>query len=186
VQKAMVQKYVDAFKATQESIRMGQTPDIVVDNQSPGSSVFLKSVTMRFKGFVAIERGEVIGVTPLLPIGVTKNIIIPLSEHVDGKALLAYFYKDNGDGVFDARKDEYVSEKGNRVYREFDITTKRNLRNAYYSNNLDERGSATIILKEQPAGNKIEYVYSGQSSKYFIAIFKDKNGLPVNLLAIIC
>ncbi len=171
-QKALVK----AIEATKESIRMNGTPDIAVDNQPPGNSVLLKSINMKFKGFVAIERSNVIGVTPLLPIGVTKNIRIPLSEHVDGTSLLAYFYKDNGDGVFDARKDGYVNEQRNRVFREFEITTKRDLKNSYYSNTLNDNGEATLIIVEQPAGNKIEF--TNMNPPCFVAIFKDKNGLP--------
>lgn len=183
LQEKILQKQVALIKATKESLRSSQ--EIVIDEQSPGKFVVVKSATMPAAGYIGIEGNGVSGSSQLLPAGVVKNITITLNRPVDGITLLAYVYKDNGDGVFDANKDEYLNASGFRVFKEFDVGTKRNLKNVYYSNYIFT-GSPALIIKEQVPGTQIDYndsgIFTSKIQPRFIAIFKDKNGLPGKLI----
>jgi hypothetical protein len=150
---------------------------LVVDKQPPGDSVVISFVNMEFNGFVAIEQSDVLGVSPLLLIGAHQNIKIPLNRHVDGISLLAYVYKDDGDGVFNRDSDQYSNDMG-RVRKEFEISTKRDRGNAYYS--TPSFNGTGLIFIEQVSGNYIEYIDGSipNGRPYYVAIFKERNGLP--------
>jgi hypothetical protein len=150
---------------------------LLVDDQPPGDSVVISSVDMEFNGYVAIEQADVLGASPLLHPGIHQNINIPLKQHVDGTSLLAIIYKDDGDGVFDRYNDQYRSSAG-KVIKEFEISTRRDKGNAYYSTS-SFNGTGLIFIEQVP-GNYVEYIDSSipNGKPYYIAIFKDENGLP--------
>jgi hypothetical protein len=153
------------------------TKGLIVDNQPPGNSVLISYINMEFNGFVAIEQADVLGVSQLLPIGVHQNIKIPLNQHVDGTSLLAYIYKDDGDGVFNRDNDQYSNDMG-RVRKEFEISTRRDKGNAYYS--TSSMNGTGLIFIEQVPGSYVEYIDGSipNGRPYYVAIFKDNNGLP--------
>lgn len=76
--------------------------------QLPGNTMVVEYASLTAPGFLAIERipqtgsyGEIIGVTPLLPIGVTNAITVPLTTltTVD-EIFYVSLYPDNGDERF--------------------------------------------------------------------------------------
>jgi hypothetical protein len=134
---------------------------------------------MEFNSYVAIEQADVLGVSPLLLSGTHQNIRIPLNQHVDGTSLLAVIYKDDGDGVFDRYSDQFRNDMG-RVIKEFEISTRRDRGNAYYSTSPIDGNGTGLVFVEQVPGNYVEYIDSciPNGRPYYVAIFKEKNGLP--------
>jgi hypothetical protein len=174
---AAIQIYSSSNNRLKKSLSSINAKGMVVDDQPPGDSVVISSVIMEFNGFVAIEQADVLGVSPLLLSGAHQNIKIPLKQHVDGTALLAVIYKDDGDGVFDRYNDQYSSNTG-RVVKEFEISTRRDRSNAYYSTS-SFNGTGLIFIEQVP-GHYIEYIDGSipNGKPYYVAIFRDKNGLP--------
>jgi hypothetical protein len=174
---ATAQIFANSNNRLKKSLNGINAKGMVVDNQPPGDSVVISFVDMEFNGFVAIEQADVLGVSPLLLKGIHQNIKIPLNQHVDGTSLLAYIYKDDGDGVFNRDSDRYSNDMG-RVRKEFEISTRRDRGNAYYSTS-SFNGTGLIFIEQVP-GNYIEYIDSSipNDRPYYVAIFKEKNGLP--------
>jgi hypothetical protein len=175
--KVATQIYSSSNNRLKKSLSSINAKGMVVDDQPPGDSVVISAVNMEFNGFVAIEQTDVLGVSPLLFSGAHQNIKISLKQHVDGTSLLAVIYKDDGDGVFDRYNDQYSSNTG-RVIKEFEISTRRDRGNAYYSTS-SFNGTGLIFIEQVP-GNYIEYIDGSipNGKPYYVAIFKDKNGLP--------
>ncbi len=176
---AAAQIFVISDNRLKKSLSTINAKGMVVDDQQPGDSVVISSVNIEFNGYVAIEQADVLGVSPMLLSGVHQNITIPLNRHVDGTSLLAVIYKDDGDRVFDRYNDQYSNNMG-RVIKEFQISTRRDRGNAYYSTSpIDGNGTGLIFIEQVP-GNYIEYIdsYIPNGKPYYVAIFKDKNGLP--------
>jgi hypothetical protein len=174
---AATQIYANSNNRLKKSLSGINAKGMVVDDQPPGDSVVISSVNMDFNGFVAIEQTDVLGVSPLLLSGAHQNIKIPLDQHVDGTSLLAVIYKDNGDGVFDRGGDQYSNGTG-RVVKEFEISTRRDRGNAYYS--TSPMNGTGLIFIEQVPGNYVEYIDGciPNGRPYYVAIFRDENGLP--------
>lgn len=182
-QKEKMAKMVARILETKENLRKRQWPALQISKQKAGNLVRIESVNMEFSGFIGIETSDgIIGVSPLLSQGITKNITITMNQKLDESGL-AVLFKDDGDGVFDQRKDEYVTQRG-RIIKEFDFESNRNHNNRQYS--VIYSGSEGITVKEQMSGTKIRYGYKIYlpNSKYFVAIFKDHNQLPGRLIGV--
>lgn len=172
--------------------------DIVIDIQQPGRNIVITSAVVKDKGFVVIKKStdfetmrankDILGISQLLSIGTAKNIQISTNEYVDGVELKAYLYKDNGDGTFNPASDKYAADdKGWAIYKDFYVSSRRNLSHAFYSN-IIKYGPA-LLLKEQLPGNKIKFESvstpfdpKNLKKSFFIAIFKDANGLPGKII----
>jgi hypothetical protein len=174
---AAAQIFASSDNRLKKSLSAINAKGMVVDDQSPGDSVVISFVNMEFNGFVAIEQADVLGVSLLLRSGVHQNIRIPLNQHVDGTSLLAVIYKDDGDGVFNRDSDQYSNDMG-RVRKEFEISTRRDRGNAYYSTS-SINGTGLIFIEQVP-GHYIEYIDGSipNGRPYYVAIFKEKNDLP--------
>ncbi len=87
---------------------------IYVAEQSPSRIVSVAVVRLEKVGFVVIHEdnagksGKILGASGALPAGETKNLTpITISRTtVDGETLYAMIHLDDGDGTFDATKDE--------------------------------------------------------------------------------
>ncbi|TSC69013.1 MAG: hypothetical protein G01um101466_221 [Parcubacteria group bacterium Gr01-1014_66] len=196
-QEKELQKYVESIQATQKAL--SGSGDLVIEMQQPGRNIVITSAVVKDKGFVVIKKKtdfetmrankDILGISQLLSIGTAKNIQIPLNEYVDGVELKADLYKDDGDGVFSPTSDKYATDaKGWAIYKNFPVSSRRNLQNVYYSNYL-QPGSPALLLREQLPGNKIKFEsvsrpFDPKNSKksFFITIFKDADGLPGKII----
>ena len=87
--------------------------------------------------------------------------------------------------MFNPLNDKYsIGGNGQAVYKNFTVSSRRDLRYAYYSNYI-RPGNPAFVLREQLPGNKIKFdsvstPFDPKNLKksFFIAIFKDANGLP--------
>lgn len=182
-QKKDLDKILLSIIATKESLRKNQWPNLQIDKQKSGNRVFIKSVLMDVPGFIAIERPNIIGVSPFLKKGVNNDVNITINDSLDGTSALAVLYSDDGDGIFDIKKDKaYLDYNGSRVFKEFDFDTKRDRNNVRYSSLIEKQPNIafTLIFEEQLPGNKIRYkdFIDRKDFRYFVAIFKDNNGFP--------
>jgi hypothetical protein len=83
-----------------------------VSTQVPGNTVVIDYVSLLTSGYVVIqtevegEFGEIIGVSPVLPDGLSEQVVVPLSIATKSdQTLFAVLYFDNGDGVFEKELD---------------------------------------------------------------------------------
>ena len=197
-----IQKFIDDTKKIQESFN--DKGIVVEDNQKPGNKVIISSIKVENNGFAAIElkrAARIIGQSSLLKPGTYTNLEIQLSEYIDGEALSADFFNDDGDGVFDKHngdsvytqtKDKWATRGSGQypalVKREFQMGTVKNNK-AYYSPQLDEGGWA-LIAKAQTPGNKvvIESLELKSTNSYpvyvpgFVVIQKDAHGVPGDVI----
>lgn len=196
-QESEIKKQVESIIATKKAL--SGSGDLVIDTQQPGRNIIITSAVVKDKGFVVIKKNtdfetmrankDILGISQLLPVGTAKNIQIPLNEYVDGVELKAYLYKDDGDGMFNPASDKYATDaKGWAIYKNFPVSSRRNLQNVYYSNYL-QPGSPALLLREQLPGNKIKFESvstpfdpKNLKKSFFIAIFKDANGLPGKII----
>ncbi len=92
---------------------------IYIAEQAPGENITVSVVHFETPGFVVIHEdtngvpGKILGASGLLPSGETKNAPpIALSRATkDGETLYAMIHLDNGDGKFDAAKDNPAQDK---------------------------------------------------------------------------
>jgi hypothetical protein len=106
----------------------GGTNEAVIENQDPGSTVIVKSVSLKNGGFVAVHEsaegnpGRIIGESVYLESGTTENVIVNLSRPlVAGEELFVTFHEDNGDKEFTNADINNVvrDEQGNIVIVRF-------------------------------------------------------------------
>lgn len=196
-QEEELQKYIESIQATKRAL--SGSGDLVIDTQQPGRNIIITSAIVKDEGFIVIKKHtdietsrvnkDILGTSQLLPVGTANNIQISFNEYVDGVGLMAYLYKDNGDRAFDPVDDKYVTDaKGLNIYKDFSVSSRRNLQNVYYSNYL-QSGSPALILREQLPENKIKFesvsvpFYSKNLNKsFFVVIFKDADGLPGKII----
>ena len=196
-QEKELQKQIESIQATQKAL--SGSSELVINTQQPGKNITVTSAVIKDKGFVVIKKNtdfetmrankDILGASQLLSIGTAKNIQILLNEYVDGVELKAYLYKDDGDGIYNPTIDKYASNaNGEAISRNFPVSSHRNLQNVYYSNYL-QSGSPALLLREQLPGNKIKFEsvsipfdIKNQKKSFFIAIFKDANGLPGKMI----
>lgn len=101
---------------------------IVVMDQRPGDVVIASVVSLSKDGFVVIKKDEegkaggIIGVSEFLTVGAHSKIDIGTTESLmDGLTYYAELFEDNGDGVFDPKKDGHVRWNGDDIYTIFNI-----------------------------------------------------------------
>ncbi len=89
---------------------------VSVNNQSAGSSVIISSVTVPEISWVAIREnnndvmGRILGAQKVFP-GTARDVIVELLRPTASQVMYAtVIYKDNGDGEFDFKVDELVSQ----------------------------------------------------------------------------
>jgi len=188
-QKNKLLKQLLGTLATKEAL--SGSDNMLIKNQQHGKIVTVDMVKMREPGFISItdsEESKMLGSSRFLSKGMHKKIKVHLKEYVDGINLTAYLYKDDGDRSFDMQKDEPMKDDTNwSIYKSFDVNSRRNLNYCYYSNNL--KYGPALLLREQLPGNKIKFQSistpsdAGSSEEpFFIAIFKDNNGLPGKII----
>ena len=88
------------------------TESFLVSTQVPGNTVVIDYVSLLTSGYVVIhtevagELGEIIGVSPVLPDGLSEQVVIPLSITTKSdQTFFAFLYFANGDGEFEKELD---------------------------------------------------------------------------------
>lgn len=177
-----------ANSLTKKKIDKISSGHIEIGEQNSGKTIKIKSTLLSLPGFAVVEKSRrtIIGVSPLLDKGLTTNITITLSEVVDGQDLTIRLYKDNGDGVFNSKRDKWLRDKkGMPIFRGIYVNSIRNLKYVYYSNYLSE-GLPALLLKEQLSGKKITFEsvsFPSTKKENFIIIRKTKNNLPDKIVS---
>ncbi len=188
----ILQKQVQSIIATKKALSLYGPKEIVVFNQEPGKQITLESVQMSEPGFAIIEYNnrKAIGSSALLKIGSNKSVLIGLNEHVDGETVVVRLYKDDGDGVFDSKKDKcMVDNNGMLMFKQVKVGTVRNLSHTFYSNYLSI-GVPSLLLKEQLPGTTIKFSSISFGHKipaktnFFLVIRKDRNGFPGKIIGV--
>ncbi len=101
------------------------TGDLEVENQLPGDIVYISSVALSQQGFVVIsiakgsDEGKVIG-SKLFLEGRNPGQIVVSERTKEGQTYAASLYVDDGDGVFDAKKDRFLVVKNFRATQYLD------------------------------------------------------------------
>jgi len=85
----------------------GKSGMVGVDDQLAGATVSVKLVSFQKPGFATIHEenkgqpGPVIGVSVLLPVGASTNVVVPVSPStVSGKVYFAMLHSDDSDGTY--------------------------------------------------------------------------------------
>jgi|GEM_PF-1945609 len=101
------------------------TGDLEVENQLPGDIVYISSVALSQQGFVVIsvakgsDEGKVIG-SKLFGEGRNPGQIAVSEKTKEGQTYAASLYVDDGDGIFDAKKDRFLVVKNFRATQYLD------------------------------------------------------------------
>ena len=101
------------------------TGDLEVENQLPGDVVYISSVSLSQQGFVVISvakgsgEGKVIG-SKLFGEGRNPGQIVVSERTKEGQTYAASLYVDDGDGIFDAKKDRFLVVKNFRATQYLD------------------------------------------------------------------
>lgn len=163
--------------------------------QEAGRSLKISSVKLLQSGFITVWRsprtGLLLGSTKLLKAGTYHDLDISLSEYVDGTELRILAFGDDGDGVFDAKKDS-VKDGG---IANANFKTHRNLRVNYYAPMIMPSSASVVVSGEQMSGLKMppplqvdltrSYGMPAQQVKnHFLVIHKDAGGLPGRVLGV--
>ncbi len=188
-QKLLLKKRQLSTNLTMNKINKIGSDYIEIKDQESGKFIKIDSVFLSLPGFAVVEKPnrKIIGATPLLNKGRTDNITVSLDEIVDGQGLIIHLYKDNGDRVFNSKRDRRLRDKkGMTIFRRVYVNSIRNLAYTYYSNNLSE-GYPALILKEQLPGKKIRFESTSFSPKKkgnFIVVRRNKNSFPHKIVGV--
>lgn len=191
-QKKIIEKKVQSIITTKKRLKSIGPMEIAVSDQGPGKQIRIESVLLPGTGFATIEKTnrKTIGSSSLLKAGKSTDILINLSEYIDGETIFVRLYKDDGDGAFHPKKDKWVLDKGKMpIFRRIDVGTKRDLTYAFYSNYIS-RGVPSLLIKEQLPGTKIAFTSINfgktrkQKNRFFIVIRKNDNNFPGRIIGV--
>lgn len=127
----------DNLGAVNQAVDQGNQPavpekvSLLVEDQFPGTVVFVSSVELPKGGWVVISReeagtaGKVVGAGYFAP-GLTTGEVNLSTPSKDGERYIAELYRDNGDTNFNSKTDQvYLDERSQPVRVLFMVT--RNL-----------------------------------------------------------
>ncbi len=91
--------------------------EVFVKDQEAGKKVFLSKVSLLSPGWVAVREfagssyGNILGAARF-DAGVWQGDVLLLRATEKGRVYIALMYRDDGDGLFDFKKDTLVVEEG--------------------------------------------------------------------------
>jgi len=111
--------------------KVSSESSIVVKDQIAGLRVVIDSITLEGSGWVAVhedvdgELGNILG-AQRFDAGTYKGLVDLLRNTVEGGVYHAVLYSDDGDSVFDHKKDSLITdENGNIIEAEFNAVRIR-------------------------------------------------------------
>lgn len=122
----------DAYNGTMTDTKNTPAADysLTVDDQFPGTVVYVSTASLVKPGFVVIHKnvggkaGAVIGAKAFVA-GTNPGQVDLTESTIEGQSYYAMIHVDNGDGKFDAATDAVAKDKtGKEVMVKFNATTK--------------------------------------------------------------
>lgn len=102
--------------------KVSSKSSITVSDQPAGLRVVVDSVTLEGSGWIAIHEdndgklGNILG-AQRFDAGTYKGLVDLLRNTVEGGVYYAVLYSDNGDNLFDHKKDAIVTDKSGKVVK---------------------------------------------------------------------